>query len=367
VKEHKIQPGSRIDRPISRPLPRLSIVIVNFNSWSDVARLVETLGQSPEVQAGECELIIVDNASESDPPARLDATQGWLTLIREPRNRGFAAGVNRGWSRAQGEWLLLLNPDVVTNPDLPGQVLQRIAAYKARPEGVPGIVGFGIRNADRSVQPSVGAEPGLGRVLCEAFLPRKRRKYQNARKIRAGEVPWVTGACALVDPRVLQALGGMDEQFFLYYEEVALAKATRRLGRRVEFDPAIQVTHLRPLQNRQVPSWLRVITRHSMLLYFHKFRPRWEFFGLTLLVGLEARCRFAWAWLRQERSDQRAWQTVLAVAQRMFRGVIPDGLQMYDLARAISQPDSTARTEQIHQPRRQAREAVGAYSGRGSI
>ena len=72
---------------------------------------------------------------------------------------------------------------------------------------------------------------------------------------------------------MLDELGGMDEDFFLYYEEVALCRSARRRGWRVEYDPTVEVVHLRPLQNRPVSPKMRVITRHSKLLYFRKHLP----------------------------------------------------------------------------------------------
>ena len=87
----------------------------------------------------------------------------------------------------------------------------------------------------------------------------------------------------------------MDEDFFLYYEEVALCRAAPRAGWRVEYDPSVAVTHLRPLQNRALSPKMRVITRHSKLLYFRKHLPRWQFLGLSWIITLEARVLGDWS------------------------------------------------------------------------
>ena len=69
-----------------------------------------------------------------------------------------------------------------------------------------------------------------------------------------------------MDSEIMRAVGGMDEDYFLYYEEVALCRSARRLGRRVEYDDRVSVVHLRPLQNRAIAPRMRVIVRHAKLL-----------------------------------------------------------------------------------------------------
>ena len=125
--------------------------------------------------------------------------------------------------------MLVLNPDVEISAGFLGHVLRRLDRYEADPRGLPGIVGFGLRNPDGSPQGSVGAFPSLVRSFWEQFLPRSRRKYQPGWRIRPGAVDWVTGACMLVNPELFDEIGGMDEDFFLYHEEVALQ--SRRPGK----------------------------------------------------------------------------------------------------------------------------------------
>jgi GT2 family glycosyltransferase len=296
------------------------VVIVNYNGWPDVSRLVAALAAAAEVASGRCEVIVVDNASDDPPPSELTHPRAGVRLIERGDNGGFAAGVNAGWRAARGRWLLLLNPDVVAGPGLPGAILARLDDLEARRVEAPGVVGFALRNPDGTRQGSVGAEPGLARAVVEPLLPRSRRKYKVGWRAKAGPVPWVTGACALVDVRLLESLGGMDEEFFLYYEEVALCRAARNLGRSVEYDPTVEVVHERPLASRAVSPRMRVITRHSRLLYFRKYRPRWEFLAMSCLVQAEAACRSRLSVLRGRREDRDAWYAVGRLAAAMRRG-----------------------------------------------
>jgi GT2 family glycosyltransferase len=318
--------------------PRLAIVIVNFEGWPDVGRLVAALAAAGEVAEGRCEVVVVDNGSTGPiPDAFLDPPPG-VRLVPLDTNGGFAAGVNAGWRATAAPWLLLLNPDVVAGPELVGRVLARLDAFEGRPGGPPAIVGFALRNADGTRQGSVGAPPSLARCLWEPLIPRPRRKYQPAWRTRPGPVPWVTGACALVRAEVLERLGGMDDEFFLYYEEVALCRSVRRLGGSVEYDPGVEVVHLRPLQGRRPSPKLRVITRHSKLLYFLKHLPAWEFLALSWLVAAEARARGAWAALRGRADEARAWRAVGALAATMRRGQGPRGREVLQFAEAALSP-----------------------------
>jgi GT2 family glycosyltransferase len=238
----------------------------------------------------------------------------------------------------------VLNPDIVAKPDLLRSILVRIKHFEAHPEGPPGVVGFRLRNEDGSPQHSVGLEPNLVRSLRGLFLPRSRRKYQPASKVRAGQVPWVTGACLLVDGQLLNGLSGMDEDFFLYYEEVALCRSARLLGRRVEYDPSIEVTHLRPLQHRAVSPKMRVITRHSKLLYYRKHRPHPEFAGLAHIVAAEARVRGLWSRLGGKHEHARAWGTIGRIAHSMRRGNPIRGREVLHLAEGTTFHDSPRST-----------------------
>lgn len=322
---HQDASPSRQDIP-----PALSIVIVNYNSWQDVDRLVAALVEAPEVGDGQCEVIVVDNASDGPIPPRLAAPPAGVRLSARADNGGFAVGVNTAWRLARGRRLLLLNPDIVAGPDLPGRILERIQQDERQPEGKIGIVGFGLRDPSGRRQPSVGIDPTLFHSLGGLFLPRRRRKYQSGSRCPAGSVPWVTGACALVDSRLLRELGGMDEDFFLYYEEVALCRAARRLGWRVEYDPRIEVIHLNPLQNRPITPMLRVITRHSKLLYFRKFLPAWEFHALSRIVEAEAVVRGLLARLRRWPVALQSSRTMGEIARRMRRGELVLGREVRD-------------------------------------
>jgi N-acetylglucosaminyl-diphospho-decaprenol L-rhamnosyltransferase len=319
----------------SRPA-RLTVIIVNHESWPDALRLTASLAAEPCFRSGQCQIVVVDNASRGPVPEAFLAPCPGLRLIAMPHNEGFAAGVNAGWRVARSPWLLVLNPDVEVAGGFLSQVLARLVRYEADPDGPPGIVGFGLLNPDGSPQGSVGLYPSLARTIREQFIPRSRRKYQAGWRIRSGEVDWVTGACMLVNTAMIAALGGMDEDFFLYYEEVAFSHAARRLGWRSEYDATVTVVHRHPLQNRPISPKMRVITRHSKLLYFLKHLPRWQFLSLSAIVTIEAAIRGTWSRLWRRPEDIRAWRMIGEVARRLRKEAEPRGRDVLTLAEAVA-------------------------------
>jgi GT2 family glycosyltransferase len=107
-------------------------------------------------------------------------------------------------------------------------------------------------------------------------------------------VPWVTGCCLLVRRECLEQLSGLDEDYFLYYEDVDLCRRAWAKGWTVWYEPALQVVHHQPLHGRPVPSALRVVTRHALMTYGSKHWPRWQFHLLAKIVLTEARIRRYW-------------------------------------------------------------------------
>ncbi|WP_435010145.1 glycosyltransferase family 2 protein [Tundrisphaera lichenicola] len=321
------------------PRPVLSVVIVNYRSWPDVLRLVESL----DIIKGRSEVIVVDNASPEPIPEELLSPRDGVRVVVRSENGGFSAGVNEGWRLARGRWLLILNPDIEPGSRFLEQVERRINALRDRDR--TGIIGFALQNPDGSRQPSVGVFPGLVRTAWEQLIPRDRRKYQPDWRLRPGPVDWVTGACLLVDSRLLDELGGMDEDFFLYHEEVALCRSAWDRGWAVHYDPSVAVVHLRPLQNRAISPKMRVITRHSKLLYFRKHLPTWQFAALCSIVQTEARIRGMISRLRGKSAQVRSWKSVVRVARLLRSGGELRGRAVLDLAEEAENP-----TDEIEGP-----------------
>jgi GT2 family glycosyltransferase len=316
------------------PEPRLSIVIVNYRQWEHTAALVRQILKHPAARRGVVEVVVVDNHSPPHPLA--DTLRRWpgVSVRRWTRNRGFARAVNAGCRLSRGRWFLLLNPDMsITTHFLEGVL--SLADQLAADDPRAGIVGFQLLNGDGSRQLSSGFFPTLPGTLAGLMVPRHRRKYHEPPGRSRSRVPWVTGCCLLVRRECLQELGGLDESYFLYYEDVDLCRRARARGWSVWFEPGLRAIHHRPLHLRAVPPTLRLITRHALLTYGLRHWPGWQFHLLAGVVRVEAWARrFAARWRGDVHGEcvfghlaalaGELWRRDARAAKRRLRRVVGD-------------------------------------------
>jgi N-acetylglucosaminyl-diphospho-decaprenol L-rhamnosyltransferase len=297
--------------PLIKPLaklgvPRLSVVIVNYRQWDKTEELVRHLQTSASVKSGGAEIVIVDNHSPPHPVVKRLRRQPSVSLRRWRSNRGFARAVNEGCRLSQGDWFLLLNPDTTPSEEF----LDGVVALLDRLEPNASIVGFQLRNSDGSRQLSAGPFPTLLSTLARLVLPRSRRKYHALRAQERCQVAWVTGCCLLLRGDCLRDLGGLDEEFFLYYEDVDLCRRAQERGWTVWHEPNLTVVHHLPLHQRAVPPVLRMVTRHSLMIYAAKHWPAWQFRLLTRIVQTEAALRRLGAWWSADGQQAKLFATL---------------------------------------------------------
>ena len=295
--------------------PQLSVVIVNFCQWSNTARLTRQLRRCEAVRRGAAEVVIVDNHSPASRTVRKLRRLSGVSVFRNPENRGFARAVNRGSRVSRGEWVLLLNPDVTVPEGFLDAVLDAAQRWPAR-DPRAGVIGFQLRNRDGTRQASSGPFPTLLGTLSGLLLPRSRRKCRHRPLTGRRAVPWVTGGCLLVRRDCFEEIGGLDESFFLYYEDVDFCQRARRAGWSVWYEPGLKVTHHFPLHDREVPPPLRLVTRHALLTYSRKHWSGWQSRVLAGIVWAEAGVRQLWSAWRGHDTD--------AVCYRELRGLVRD-------------------------------------------
>jgi GT2 family glycosyltransferase len=228
-----------------RPTTDLSVIVVSHGHDAFLGPCVTSL--VPALGGLRAELIVVDNLG--DARLGIDGT-GWTGGARVLGNRqpqGFAANANQAMRAARGRHALLLNPDTVLRS---GRMVDALRFMLAHPD--VGILGGRLVNPDGSVQSSYRRFPTVPVVLARG-LGADRWTHQPAfyrhRLMRdqmltgVADVDWVYGAFMLLERERFLALGGMDERFFLYYEDVDLCYRYRRAGLRTCYFPGIEVMH----------------------------------------------------------------------------------------------------------------------------
>src|SRR4051794_40046247 len=193
------------------------------------------------------ECIVVDNGSTDDTLA-LVAKRFPEAIVLRQENRGLGAGWNAGIERASGDYVFLLNADAWVVDD---GVAQLAGFLDAHPQAA--LVGPLLRNPDGSLQRSVRGFPTVWRLATEYWFVRKlapRSELLNAfyagsfRHDAERQVEWVMGAALLARKAAVAEVGGLDEDFFLFSEEVDLAYRLRQAGWETWFTPAAEVTHV---------------------------------------------------------------------------------------------------------------------------
>jgi GT2 family glycosyltransferase len=325
---------ARAERFSGQTAPRLSVVIVNYHHWDATSCLIQQLRSSPCLRQGRAEIVVVDNHSPAHPIIPRLRRMNHVSLRRWRRNRGFARAVNEGCRLSQGEWLLLLNPDMTLPPGFLDSVLDRaddLALHQPR----AGIVGFRLQHENGTRQLSTGLFPTLHSTLLGLLLPRSRRKYTVPPLDEPSRVDWVTGCCMLVRRSCWADLGGLDPEYFLYYEDVDLCRRARARGWSAWFDPDVCAIHHRPLHVRAIPAHLRLITRHALMAYARKHWPGWQFRMLARIVRLEAGVRKWTARLRGEATVAGLFTELEEIAQRLAGGEAKEATRQ--LLRAVWQ------------------------------
>jgi N-acetylglucosaminyl-diphospho-decaprenol L-rhamnosyltransferase len=261
--------------------PLLSIVVVNWNTRDLLLALLARLFKSPQLPF---EVLVIDNQSADDSVAAARAAFPAAIVLPQPKNGGFAYGVNRGLEAARGRWILLLNTDAEAHWD-------DLSRFVAEAEREPDAAVFGPRITDEHGHTQVSTWPAHrpGHYLPQALF--LGRFFAPAMPTQASDVDCVSGCVFLLRRAVLAQVGGFDERFFMYYEEADFCARVRQAGHRIRFLPSTAFVHEGGLSAAQ--SAVRTFTafRESCLLYHAAWHGRLatEWVRLCLVLGMVLR------------------------------------------------------------------------------
>ena len=222
----------------------LAVVIVNFNTAGYLERCLASL----ERLRGDIgvDVLVIDNASHDGSHLRAVKAHPSARLIANPTNVYLSPAWNQGARETKAPWLLFLNPDTEW---FHGTLADLVRVAEEHPRA--GIVGPMIRNPDGSAYPSGRTFPNLLDAVGHAFLsPFSRRnpftrRYEMDGWDRTTErvVDWVSGACMLLPRAAYDDVGGFDEGFPLFAEELDIATRLQARGWEVVFTPEVEVLH----------------------------------------------------------------------------------------------------------------------------
>jgi hypothetical protein len=247
-------------------LTTLSIIIVSFNAQADLARCLESLHAAPP--SASHEIVVVDNASTD---GSVGVARAWpdVRVIVNDANLGFARANNVAIRASRGDHLLLLNSDTI----VPAGAIDRLLALLAQ-RADAAVIGPRLVDGLGRGELSFGRTLGPFNELRQKLRTRRPALVDSlTRKPHAPD--WVSGACLLVRRADADAVGLLDERYFMYCEDVDFCLAMRARGRAVLFTPDVEIVHLRGRSAASAPAATNRAYRRSRIAFYEKHRPVW--------------------------------------------------------------------------------------------
>jgi N-acetylglucosaminyl-diphospho-decaprenol L-rhamnosyltransferase len=299
--------------------PDLSVIIVNWNVRDLLRSCLNSLLASPGITWARPpvdsdptgrgatasplpmtgEVIVVDNASVDGSVSMVAAEFPWVRLIPSPENLGFTKGNNWAIPLSRGRYVLFLNPDTAVIGDA---LAAMIACMEDHPE--IGVLGPELRYGDGSLQSSRRRFPTLMMALFESTPlawhwpgnPWARRYHMDDVPLPAAgvqQVDWVVGAAFLARREVIEQVGGFDEGYFMYSEELDWCRRAVSAGWRVAVLAGAQVVHHEGKSSEQIAGAREIRFQTSKVRYFRKVHGALA--GETLRVASLAMFAVEWA------------------------------------------------------------------------
>ncbi|WP_181431060.1 glycosyltransferase family 2 protein [Curtobacterium sp. MCBD17_021] len=264
---------------------RAAIVTVSYNS-GDV--LPPFLTSTAQASAAGVEVVVVDNDSADVDALRAVTEAAGARFLALGENRGYGAAVNRAVATLPPDvrWVLVSNPDVVLGP---GALDRLVATADADPS--IGAVGPRLLEPDGAVYPSARLVPSLRTGLGHAAFanvwpgnPWTRRYRQDGEHGGRRDAGWLSGACVLVRRDVFDRLGGFDEGYFMYFEDVDLGWRIGRLGLRNVYEPDATATHIGGTATQGASERMRRAHHESAYRFLARKYPAWWLWPLRVVL-----------------------------------------------------------------------------------
>ena len=243
---------------------RVGCVMVDFNAASHLKAAVLSV-----LAEGVDDLVVVDNAGDGASLQALGTLGERVHIVTPGRNLGFGAGVNRGVAvLGVADLVLVANPDMVLHDGALGRLVEALEAHPAW-----GIVGPTILTVEGTPYPSVRRFPSVLDAVGHAMLGRVwptnpfTSRYREQGAAPDGTADWVSGSCFLVRRELFESLGGFDERYFMFAEDMDLCWRAHRAGVLVGTAPEAVVTHAEGVSRRLAPYRMQVAHHRSALRF----------------------------------------------------------------------------------------------------
>lgn len=251
---------------------KLSIVIICWNDLKDIGPCLHSV--FAETKSLQYEVIVTDNGSTDGSEDYIRENFPQVRLVENKRNLGFGGANNQGFKVAQGDYVLILNPDTIIRD----RAIEKLVAY-ADKHPAAGAVGCRMLNVDGSYQRSAHPVMTVRSLLISALYLRWLGRISDAfladtyvywDGTTEREIGFQAGCCLLVRGPLLQQLKGFDERLFFQTEDADLCLRVKKSGASVLFYPDAQVTHIGGANRGRYPLPVVLETQRSFYRFFYK-------------------------------------------------------------------------------------------------
>jgi GT2 family glycosyltransferase len=310
----------------------ISVVIVGWNAKHYLHLCLESLAKAPPSRS--MEVFVVDNASTDDSVEMIEAKYPWVKLIKSPENLGFSKGNNVAIRQCRGRYIALVNPDVIVFPGC----LDSLADFLDENPRV-GNVGPRVFNPDMSMQSTCRRFPTLWNNFCSAT---RLESLFKGKRFFAGEhmfhfphdrtlaVDVIVGCFSMIRRETFDEVGLLDEDLFMYGDDVDWCRRARNARWEVMFYPGGQAIHDRGKTTAPYPVRFAVAQQRSVLQYWKKHHGFFGVLGIKSIMVVHHLMRYTIAALislthSQERpQDQVRKQVSSACLRQLLTGNLPN-------------------------------------------
>jgi len=263
----------------------ISAIIVTYNSQKQILQLLQFLSKELITKK---EIIIIDNISNDKTCQIIEKKFSQVKLVKNHRNVGFAGAANQGARIAKGEYLLFLNPDTVVKK---GCIEEMVNFLKKKKDAA--VVGCKVLNPDRTLQPSCGSFPRISNIILDRFpifnnmfkteLIRQEDFYNKEQTS-----DWVSGVFFLTPKKIFEKLGGFDEKYFMYVEDVDFCYRAWKSGYKVYYNPKAEIIHYDMGKSKDRRKFKAKQMRKGFSIFFEKYKQPYYLFLWRMLLKIES-------------------------------------------------------------------------------
>ena len=259
--------------------PLISIITVNFNQLTVTCEMLDSL---QNLDYPNLEIIVVDNHSTTNPSKHLSQYYPNVKCIISRKNLGFAGGNNLGIAQAKGDYLFFVNNDTELTKGMLTPLLNLFAKVENLGVVCPKICYYPERDDVKDIIQYMGATPVNNYTARNAIIG--EREFDEGQYQGARPTPYAHGAAMMVSKRVIDKVGMMPEDFFLYYEELDWCEQIRRAGFEIYVEPQSKIYHKESISVGKANPFKTYYLTRNRILFMRRNRTKAELALFTLFL-----------------------------------------------------------------------------------